>query len=158
MIEIEIFEDIKDQPTKLIGPFTTRQTVCAVAALGLGYITYKVMNGVFGEGNSYTWLAIMLVCIPSILLGWIKPYGLPFEKFANNMLFTYLIPPKKRLYKSVTTYDDFEALIEAEELAAQNAEQAKAKKSKTSKGKSKQKNKSISDSTQITEINEEANE
>lgn len=139
MIEIEIFNDIKDQPAKLVGPFTTRQAVCALGAGLLGFVAYKGTNALFGSGNSYTFLAIMICALPFILLGWIKPYGLPFEKFASNMLYTYLLPPRKRLYKSQTTYEDFENLIEEEEKAALAAEAA------NNKGKAKTKTKKKAD-------------
>ena len=146
MIEIEIFEDIKDQPAKLIGPFTTRQTICAVVAGGLCFLAYKFSTALFGKGNSYTVLLIILACIIPVLIGWIKPYGLPFEKFAVNMLYTYLLPPKKRLYCAKNIYEEFEDLIIAEEKAAEieanGGKSASAKKKNPKKQpKNKQKDK-----------------
>ena len=119
MIEIEIPQDISKYESKLIGPFTTRQTICVVG-LAVGCIS-----------------SFFAVSSPFALIGWYKPYGMHFEKFAKSVFVSLILAPAKRLYKIDNVYDRFDKMIDAEEkakLAKESQQNTKKSKSKKRKG------------------------
>ena len=115
MIEIEIPKDIRAYEAKLIGPLTTRQLFCII---GLGvscFLTYKASVNLLGEDSSLIWFFPMVIAIPFALIGWVKPYGLTFEKFAKSVFKTMFLAPTKRIYKIKNLHDEFDKIIDAEE-------------------------------------------
>jgi len=117
MIEIEIPKDIRDYEAKLIGPFTTRQLFCAIG-LAIGcFGSYKIAVNIFGEDTGLVWLFPAIVAVPLGLIGWYKPYGLPFEKFAKSVFVSMFLAPAKRVYKISNLHDEFDLLIDKEEKA-----------------------------------------
>ncbi len=136
MIEIEIPKDVRDFEAKLIGPFTARQLFCAIG-LALGcYGSYKMAVNLFGEGASVNMLFPIVGAIPFAAVGWFKPYGMHFEKFARSVFVSMFLSPTKRLYKIDNTFDRFDKIIDAEEKA-KVAQETGASKPKTSILKSK---------------------
>lgn len=125
-IERNIPENIKDFEPALIGPFTKRQILCLAGAVGLG-LAIVFLTSSFLSLDIRMFL-VVLVASPLILVGWYKPYGLPFEKFAKVVLNSMILAPKHRKYKS-------ERLIESESaLAKDNVRNQNAKKRKKKKG------------------------
>lgn len=137
MIEIEIPQDISKYESKLIGPFTTRQTIC-VAGLLVGCISsFFAVSSVFGEDSPLRLLVPMIIAIPFALIGWYKPYGMHFEKFVKSVFVSLILSPAKRLYKIDNVYDRFDKMIDAEEkakLAKESQQNTKESKSKKRKG------------------------
>lgn len=138
MIELEIPKDVRAYEAKLIGPFTTRQLFCAIgAALGF-YGAYKAAESILGEDSGLLLLFPIIVAVPFALIGWVKVYGLPFEKFAKSVFISMFLAPTKRLYKIENTFDRFDKIIDDEErtrFAKENPEAAKAAKKKKTKSK-----------------------
>ena len=99
MIEIEIPKDVRDYETKLLGPFTTRQLICAVCMAVLCILTYKGASSILGEESSLKIFFPIVVAIPFGLIGWVKPYGMKFEKFAKSVFVSMFLSPAKRVYK-----------------------------------------------------------
>ena len=97
MIEVKIPQEINQYDAKLVGPFTMRQALCGgIAAL----LSYGIYNGMKGTVSEETVIGlIMLVSTPFALLGWVKPYGMRFEKFFIGILFNTLISSPKRYYQ-----------------------------------------------------------
>ena len=126
MIEIEIPKDIKDYEPKLIGPLTARQTVCAGAMLVITLVGYNVLKMFFD--NSLKIVIPLVICLIPILIGWYKPYGMRFEKYAISQFYTVILPPKKRLYKVENLYDQFDKEIEKEEKVVIEQEKKEALK------------------------------
>ena len=133
MIEIEIPKDLKDFEPKVIGPFTVRQLVCTVSIVGIMLVGYNVFKLFFDNGLKI--VIPLILCLIPILIGWYKPYGMRFEKYAISQLYTVIIPPKKRLYKVENTYEQFEKMIEKEEKEKLEAEAKAAKKQKANSKK-----------------------
>lgn len=103
MIEIEIPKDINKYEAKLIGPFSTRQAACfALAAL----ITVPTFLGL---SQALPRDLCMIICIilamPFILVGWIKPYGMKFEQFMKTAFISNVLAPAKRLYMTDNMFD-----------------------------------------------------
>ncbi len=125
MIEIEIPKDMNKYEAKLFGPFTTRQTICFVLACICGIPTFlflrdKVVTDVAS-------IITMLVFIPFILVGWIKPYGMNFEDFARTAFISNFLAPAKRKYVTINqfellmnpdfTYEDAKKIMNVSEAA-----------------------------------------
>lgn len=130
MIEIEIPQDITKYESKLIGPFTTRQLFCFVGLVGGCVASYKATVSLLGDESGLKMILPMIVAIPFALIGWYKPYGLPFEKFIKSIFVSMFLAPAKRLYKIENVYDEFDKIIDEEEKAklAQTKTQSQEKK------------------------------
>ena len=140
MIEIEIPQDIRKYEAKLIGPFTTRQLLCTIGLVIGCVISYKAATSLFGSDSSLRTIFPMIVAIPFGLVGFYKPYGMPFEKFAKSVFVSMFLAPTKRLYKIKNTHDEFDKIIDNEEkakLAKENPQLAKT----NSKDKKKERRK-----------------
>lgn len=106
MIEIEIPKDINKYEAKLVGPFTTRQTICFVCACVVGIPTFLFLKDKVPQDLAA--IITMMIFIPFVLIGWVKPYGMNFEQFAKTAFISNFVAPSKRKY---ITMNAFEKLI-----------------------------------------------
>lgn len=127
MIEVEIPNDIKEFEPKLIGPFTKRLVLCLVGMAIISFGGYFILDKFFDNGIRV--LVPLIFDLPLILLAAYKPYGMKFEQYVMSQLYTTIIPPKHRKYKTENLYEQFEQQIEAEE-AAKNGQPVNNKKKK----------------------------
>lgn len=102
-IEREIPKDINKYETKLIGPLTTRQTVCIIPASILSISLYMLLKDVLPTDACI--MTCIFVALPFLLCGWYKPNGLPFEKFVRTVFITTILAPKHRVYKTINYYE-----------------------------------------------------
>lgn len=103
MFEIQIPKDIRTYDAKLIGPFTTRQTICVGIGSLLAIIAYNTI-GQFVSQDLRIFICLVVV-LPALLAGWVKPYGMPFEKYALVILTTHILAPKYRKYKTINAFE-----------------------------------------------------
>ena len=103
-IEKIIPKDIKKYEPKLLGPFTSRQVFSFAPAVVISVGLF------FGLKNILTMDArlflITIVAVPFILLGWYKPYGLPFEKFIKTVFISTVLSPPQRKYRTARMDED----------------------------------------------------
>ena len=116
MIEIQIPKDIRKYEAKLIGPFTLRQLICFVIACVVGYVVYDVMNKLKLQEHA---MPICMICVaPVLAFGWVKPYGMPLEKFLQTALISTLLAPTERKYKTKNNFkittDDHKKINQSE--------------------------------------------
>lgn len=139
MIEIEIPKDMNKYEAKLFGPFTTRQTICFVIACVLGIPTFLFLRErVVTDVAS---IVTMIVFIPFILVGWIKPYGMHFEDFARSAFISNFLAPNKRKYVTINqfellmnpdfTYDDVRKIINISEATKKERRKEASRKIQT---------------------------
>jgi hypothetical protein len=102
MLEAQIPKDIRKYEAKLVGPFTTRQTICFIIACALAFFIFKVLNPILG--STATFYASMLLLSPVILIGWVKIQGIPFERFVQAAFISTVLSPKHRRYKIKNPY------------------------------------------------------
>ena len=101
MLEAQIPKDIRKYDAKLVGPFTTRQLICFVGGSLVSYGCYKLLGSNLGD----TTLTICsIAAAPFILFGWVKPYGMVFEKFFKTAFVSTVLAPKNRKYKIKNYY------------------------------------------------------
>ena len=128
MIELEVPKDIRKYETKLIGPFTTRQFICFIIAVGIAAGFYYLLHS-YLERDLLFFLIIVLD-IPAVLCGWFKPYGMTFENFIRTALKTTVLSPAVRKYVIENKFSD---KLREDKLKQANlkAIRKKQKKSKT---------------------------
>lgn len=130
MIELEVPKDIRKYEAKLFGPFTTRQLICFVIAVAVAFIVYKFVGAFIPQDILF--FVIIIIDLPVLLCGWLKPYGMPFEKFAKTAFTTTFVSPAVRKYVTENIYEN---KYKADKIAEMNRKKNK-KKIKPSKDKS----------------------
>lgn len=127
-IEIEIPKDITKYESKLIGPFTTRQTLCLVPAVALAVLVFV---GLKSYVSQTLLIGLLMVCVaPFLLFGWYKPYGLPLEKFLKTAFISNVLAPKARKYKTENTI-----IVEDDEEISENNKNKQNKNKKNANKK-----------------------
>lgn len=124
MIEIEIPKDVRQYESKLVGPFTTRQTVCLVIGAGLAFAFYKLFPGLPSDIRIF---ASGIIAAPVLLFGWLKIYGMKLEDFLRAALISSFISPKHRLYKTQNIYTDNTKKLSKKELDKKRNSMPKSK-------------------------------
>ncbi|MBP3278877.1 MAG: PrgI family protein [Butyrivibrio sp.] len=112
MITVEMSDDIRKYENKSWGPFTTRQAVC----IGLGVLVAGVIALLIpvDTGNKIT-IGLILM-IPFFLCGFVKLDGAYFETIAINMLYLYVLTPRKRKNIQKNTFaEEYKELLKREE-------------------------------------------
>ena len=96
MIERPIPQDILKYKQKAIGNFSAREII--FGGIGAGVIAYFAFN-VFGdiEEGSYRAILSAIPGLPFLAIGFLKIYGMPFEKSAIPMFYDNFLCPIKRL-------------------------------------------------------------
>lgn len=115
MIEVGIPKDIREFEPTLVATFTTRQVICGVGMAAVVYFVYFLEKAAGIENPMESMGAMVLFLIPAIpfvLVGWVKPCGMHFEKFFWRALCDNVICPTSRKY-AVNNYWD---VIEQDEL------------------------------------------
>lgn len=104
MVECPMPQDILKYKNKFIANLSIRESVCGFLGIGVGLLSY------FSWFSSYSqnvkMLLSSLVILPFFLVGFVKLYDQPFEKFAPQMILENFIFPLKR-YKEVS-HPEFE--------------------------------------------------
>ena len=130
MIEVGLPKDIRKYKTKVVGPFTVRQTVGLIVGLGLGFIGNRIASSLSSDAKIFM---TMLFGVPGVLIGWITMYGMSFEKYFNVIITNTFLIPRKILYKTNPCQGEISKLEKEMELLAKN----KKKKIKPFKNPSK---------------------
>lgn len=102
MIEAQIPKDIRKYEAKLAGPFTLRQLICFGISCALAFFVYKLVLS-FSDANTAIPMC-MIAISPVIAVGWVKPYGMPLEKFLQTAFISNVLAPKVRKYKTRNAY------------------------------------------------------
>lgn len=111
MLEVPITKEITEFEPKLIGPFTTRQSVCLFFAVPVGYFIIRYLQPILGWD-----LAAVMLFFPAgicYLIGWCKPYGMRMERFLKDVFVNRFLAPTNRKYKTQNTHARVLADLEA---------------------------------------------
>lgn len=127
MNPIEIPREITKYETKLIGPFTARQCAFYAVAIIVCLLVYNLTKAVIPDSAL---VIALFAAIPFVLVGTIKIYGMPLEKFAVGYFKTNLIAPMKRKTKIVNQFAIIDKEMEAVKQVEIKKEKNKYKKSK----------------------------
>lgn len=130
-IEIKIPKEINRYEAKFIGPFTMRQSIALVIALPICVVIYN-----FARKYMPMDVACVFCFIPggvAALFGWVKPYGMHFEKFLQSVFISSFVAPSKRKYCTENYFSILADAIAKEERAAEQTTKKKKAKYKRSK-------------------------
>lgn len=97
-MEIKINKDVGSYTPKVIGPFTTRQAVCLLIGAPVCIAIYKYASA-YLPADAVSFLLIIPAAI-TWLFGWVKPYGIPMEKFLKSTFVNLILAPGNRIYKT----------------------------------------------------------
>ncbi len=111
-IEREVLQDITKYKARIIGPFTKRQAICVGIAGGWSLLVHSIMKSTFYP--TFILGVAMAVAIPALICGFIEPYDMPMEKFALELIRSFLSPPVRK-YKQKTNVELIVDYLEAEE-------------------------------------------
>ena len=103
MLEGQIPKDVRKYEAKFVGPFTLRQAIFFIVACVVGYVFYKVFSQLFDMQTALAICAILV--LPFLAFGWIKPYGMPLEKFLQGALISTVLAPHHRKYKTNNIFE-----------------------------------------------------
>ena len=104
MIEIEIPKDINQYEAKLVAGLTTRQTAFLAIACAVGIPLYSALSNA-GVVQDVRILIMIVTVLPFLAMGWVKPYGMAFEKFAQTAFVSHVLAPPKRKYITMNYFE-----------------------------------------------------
>ncbi|MEF3322421.1 PrgI family protein [Gulosibacter sp. GYB002] len=94
-LEVKVYKEITDYQAKVMMGMSWRQLACAICALVLGGGVFAIFY-VLNMKDLGQWLAA-LIAVPFGAFGWVRPRGLPFEKYAGYVL-AHQWNSKRRIY------------------------------------------------------------
>ena len=101
MIEVAIPKDITKYKATLVGPLTTRQTICVSITAVVEILYYYIAKAVFPNLTINTMIGFgVFLAIPIMAFALIEPFGMPLEKYLKNVFMLSVIAPTKRPYKT----------------------------------------------------------
>ena len=98
-VERKITKDITSYETKIIFSFTARQVLCLVPIVAIILLCVFGLSGSIPAIETRLTIPIPFV-VPFILIGWVKIYKQPIEKFIKATIVSSFLSPAKRKYKS----------------------------------------------------------
>lgn len=104
MLNIRIPEDPRKYKETILFGLTARQLICVAATLVICAPLYFLGRNYIPE-NIVSWLVI-IIAIPLLSIGFVKPNGIPMERFALIFLKTEFLFPKKRTFKSINVFKE----------------------------------------------------
>lgn len=112
MIEIEIPADIKEYEPKVLGPFSGRALIGIIGVVVTSIVGFFILDTFLDNGLRI--IIPLIFDLPWVLFGYYKPYGMKFEDYFKSQLYTTIIPPKRRVYKTENLYEQIENQMEEE--------------------------------------------
>lgn len=125
-------KDVGNFQSKLIGPFTARQTVFVGIGVIIDIFVYSILKGTGLDINSIIPVCF-IVMVPFIALAYIHPYGMKCEEFLYQYYIYHIAAPPVRKYETHTALDDIPEKLSKEEQKVQKRLHEKMKKHKECK-------------------------
>ncbi len=109
MVEVVVPKDIMAFKTTLVGPFTTRQTVCGVICAAVEYAAFSFVKffGINLSMDTMIGLGVVLA-VPILAFCFIEPCNMPLEKYLKNAFVLGYLAPKVRVYETVNLFDEID--------------------------------------------------
>ena len=101
MIEIEIPKDIRAYETKLIGPLSGRKAACVGISAPIALVAWNLLESLPTDSRL---IISAILCLPILLFGWFKPFGMKLEDFLKTTFVSTILSPKRRLYVTENVY------------------------------------------------------
>ena len=126
MIEMPIPKDIMKYESKLVGPFTARQTLTGVCCIIIAAVWFAAA---FRSMSHDVWACLLAVFCTPVLIFNFKPYGIPMEKFLGSVFVSMFLSKPQKVYR---TGNRFAVLTQSyeKEYIAKNTKNKSTKKPK----------------------------
>ena len=109
-------KDIGTYESKLIGPFTQRQSVCIAAGLIPSFIIGSFLNGLGFDGYVIACSIIVIMIIPCFLaFGSVLCHGMKPEDFVLEYYYYHIKSKNVRLYETETLDDKIDIVRKKEQ-------------------------------------------
>ena len=116
MIESKVPKDVRAYKTKIIGPFTTRQILCIVAAAVLDIFIYFIVSTLEIKLNATMIIyGVIFINLP-VLAFIVEPQGMPMEKYIQKVLLVNFMKPSKRRVENLLYEDQKKDALTKKEL------------------------------------------
>lgn len=102
MIEIEMSRDIREFSPKVLGPFDKRQLIVLIITVLVGVPLFMLLGPVPLQAKL---IIILIVCLPILLCGWVKMFGMPLEVFVIKFIIPTIFSPRKKVYMTDNAYE-----------------------------------------------------
>lgn len=103
MLNVKICKNVKSAETKLIFNLTTRQLICILMAIAVSIPAFLLLKPFVDIEAIF--VIITFICVPFFGVGFVRPYGLPLEKFLYIIWTDNIETPKVLKYKTKNFYD-----------------------------------------------------
>lgn len=107
-------KDVGHFESKLIGPFTTRQTIFIGVAAAIDVIVFNIIR-VLGMDVANMITICAVIDIPFIACAYIKPYGMKMEEFIEQYYIYKIQAPSIRYVETHTWLDDYKEKLSPKE-------------------------------------------
>lgn len=102
-MDIKLNKEMRDFTENIFWGLNIRQTISLGVAIAGVIVTYLALDK-YLKTEALSYIYILVTSLPAAV-GWIKIYGLPFEKFLTNFYYTEFEIPKKLVYKSENQFE-----------------------------------------------------
>lgn len=99
MVEVRVPKNIMIYESKTIGPFTTKQFVCLIIAVGIDFLLYNLILKPMEVSPEVLFYTIAFADVPILAIGYYKPMGISLGKYLKMIYNTVILAPAKRLNK-----------------------------------------------------------
>lgn len=126
-------KDVGHFESKLIGPFTTRQTIFVGIAIVVDVLVYNIIKGL-GLDVANTIAVCGIIDVPFIACAYIKPYGMKMEEFLEQFYIYKICAPSIRYTETHTWLDDQKEELTPKEQKAREKHEKKMENHREIKG------------------------
>ena len=130
MIETKMPKDIRAYKTKLIGPFTGRQTICVAIAGVVFILFYACIAKPFHLPQEYLFYIGLPLIIPILAFGWYEPNGMKLEKYLQKVVIrSFAVPIKRKAGQALYKTEEKKPLTKEEQKNKKKANNKKGNNS-----------------------------
>ena len=101
MIQAQVPKDIRAYEAKAVSTFTLRQLVSICVSAIIGYVLHKAILSPLGVSNEIAVWIYLIVSLPILAFGFVKPYGFPLEQYIFTYIQYNILAPNKRKARHV---------------------------------------------------------
>lgn len=130
-IELKVTKEIGNYESKVFFGLTLRQLLSLLIAAPAVWFIYSKLSPYMSR-ESLGFVCMAFGAIPCAF-GFVKPYGMPTEKFLKSIFINRILAPQKRKYKTANVHDKYIKNLETQKEEAENVSGKDKKKEKAIK-------------------------
>ena len=115
MFTLDVPKDVRNVQSKVIGPFTFRQTIWGGIGIASAYLSVAFQKAVFGPEAELNTGLLFLFCVIPAVIGFIPIMDMPAEKFFKYVFYYYTTPMRATYFVTNPVKKEIRRLADAEE-------------------------------------------